>query len=697
MSAHTKIIALMLLLISCGKVNPHSSNAVPVKDVQTAEPKDVEPTVEPAPDVLQIQDVQKKEPDVSDEYKKDCWEAVWLRCPPYDQYWIAEAVVDTCDDFKIVVIDNCRMQHECDPNDPIIAIQTCQTEDGFSGQQYVVCDKGKVDLTDCWPCDDDEICDLEDNDCDGIIDEGTFECTTDCETGPAYCVDGKLICTAETPQEEICDFLDNDCDDEIDEHQRNACDKCGPVPKEVCDGIDNDCNGYFDEQLLQECETVCEKGYEICVGGMWANCTAQQPIEEYCNSEDDDCDGQIDEGLDCLCGEADVGILVPCMEDPLVCGKGYKTCVCDVLPPPGLPCTEFKMTDCKASCSYFPVPDTDCDEKLGIVTNEICNNHDEDCDQDIDEGLYKQCYSGPPETVNVGICKPGQLTCNAGKWGHFLEELFIDDMCLGEITPLDKELCNGLDDDCDGELEDDMDDTDILFILDTSGSMGDEIEAIVSALSKFALYYSDEDVIKWGLIYGPIYEPNYVGSIPMEYLKIKHDFSGFTAFLTALTTTDFSLIDGSREMLYDAIYLALASLVDPLLLPYTLSEIIWEQPNSNMILYSDPAIPNFVLSWRGSPKPANRVVVLFTDEKGQSYTEPEITNEILLKLQGNVKDLSVFVFSPNSVANKVWWDGTYEGWENLCQVGNGQWFELTNDSEEIFNNLMQIIDNTVCE
>ena len=41
----------------------------------------------------------------------------------------------------------------------------------------------------------------------------------------------------------------------------------------------------------------------------------------------------------------------------------------------------------------------------------------------------------------------------------------------------------------------------VLFILDTSGSMGDEIEAIISALSKFALYYSDEDVIKWGLLF----------------------------------------------------------------------------------------------------------------------------------------------------------------------------------------------------
>jgi hypothetical protein len=703
MAIHLKILMLIFtLLVSCGKVDPKIVNGIPKQDTWILTEQDVktEPEVAPAPDVFQIQDIQKKEPDASAEYKEECWEAVWLRCPPYEEYWIAEAVIDTCDDFKIIMIDNCRMMHECDPNDPIIAIQTCQTEDGFSGQQYVVCDKGKVDLTDCWPCDDEEICDLEDNDCDGQVDEGTYECTTDCETAPAYCVEGKMICTAEDPQEEICDFLDNDCDDEIDEHQRNACDKCGPVPKEVCDGIDNDCNGFLDENLLQECETVCEKGYEICLSGMWSNCTAQQPIEEYCNGEDDDCDGSIDEGLDCVCGASDVGILIPCMEDPLLCGQGYKTCECAVVPPAGQLCTEFGMTDCKASCFYFPVAGTPCDEKKGIIINELCNNHDDDCDMEIDEDLYKQCYTGPPETLNVGICKPGALICNAGKWGNFLDELFIDDMCFGEVLPLPEELCNGLDDNCDGEIEDDMEDTDILFILDTSGSMSDEIEAIISALSKFALYYSDESVIKWGLIFGPIHEvikQDSGSNIATESLKIKHDFSGFSSFLTALTTTDFAAIDGSREMLYDAIYLSLYPLANSNFIEYDHLDIAWMMMFSNMLIYSDPPIPSFVLSWRGSPNPANRVVVVLTDENGQSYMEPLITNDILLKLQGGVKDLNVFVFSPNSTSNAMTWNGTYIGWENLCQVGNGQWFELTNDSGEIFNNLMEIIDNTVCE
>ena len=703
MPKYITIILLSFFIISCGKVDPRLVEGIPKEDAWIIIEEDINTKSEipPPPDIFQIQDIQKKEPDAAAQYKEDCWEAVWLRCPPYEEYWIAEAVVDTCDDFKIVMIDNCKMKHECDPKEPIIAIQTCQTDDGFSGQQYVVCDKGKVDLTDCWPCDDDEVCDLEDNDCDGKIDEGTYECITDCETAPAYCVEGKMVCTAEKPQEEICDFLDNDCDDQIDEHQRNACDKCGPVPKEVCDGIDNDCNGFMDEDLLQECETACEKGYEICLGGMWSNCTAQQPVEEWCNAEDDDCDGNIDEGLDCFCSAADVGILIPCMEDPLICGQGYKTCECAVVPPENQMCAEFGMTQCKATCYYFPPPpDVICDEQKGIIISEICNNHDDDCDGEVDEDLFKSCYTGPPETLNVGICKPGNLICSAGKWGNFIDELFIDDLCKDEVLPLLEELCNGLDDNCDGELEDNMEDTDILFILDTSGSMNDEIDAIVGALSKFALYYSDEDVIKWGLVFGPVYEIFTFENGPSqatESLKIKHNFSGFGAFLTAITSTDFSKIDGSREMLYDALYLSLLNLVAPSFAEYSHTDLLWKTVYSNLIIYSDPPIPSFMLSWRGLPNPAKRVVVIFTDESAQSYLEPQITNDILLKLEGGVKDLSVFVFSPTSTANTTHWDGTYVGWENLCQVGNGQWFELTNDSEEIFNNLMQIIDNTVCE
>ena len=43
-------------------------------------------------------------------------------------------------------------------------------------------------------------------------------------------------------------------------------------------------------------------------------------------------------------------------------------------------------------------------------------------------------------------------------------ELFFDEMCFGEVLPLPEVLCNGLDDNCDGEIEDDMEDTDTLSL-----------------------------------------------------------------------------------------------------------------------------------------------------------------------------------------------------------------------------------------
>ena len=88
----------------------------------------------------------------------------------------------------------------------------------------------------CRPCDP-ESCDTEDNDCDGIVDEGFFDCQTECGPGVGLCVEGEVTqCNAAQPGEERCNFEDDDCDGNIDEGQRNVCDVCGPVPADTCDG-----------------------------------------------------------------------------------------------------------------------------------------------------------------------------------------------------------------------------------------------------------------------------------------------------------------------------------------------------------------------------------------------------------------------------------------------------------------------------
>ena len=69
--------------------------------------------------------------------------------------------------------------------------------------------------------------------------------------------------------------------------------------------------------------------------------------------------------------------------------------------------------------------------------SESCNGSDDDCDGRVDEGLSRRCGS------DVGECQRGTQTCSRGAWGS----------CAGEVAPRG-ERCNGLDDDCDGSVDD---------------------------------------------------------------------------------------------------------------------------------------------------------------------------------------------------------------------------------------------------
>ena len=185
------------------------------------------------------------------------------------------------------------------------------------------------------------------------------------------------------------------------------CSTCGGSTSECTDGQTRTC--YSGPDATKD-KGACKSGSQSCSGGKWGACTGEViPTTESCNGLDDNCDGNVDEGnpgggSSCNAGTGGA------------CGQGTNMC-----------------KDGKLVC-----------EASQPGNNEICDNFDNNCDGQIDEGLSRGCYTGPPNTNGIGTCKGGTQTCSAGKWST----------CAGEVSPASQETCgNNQDDNCNGQTD----------------------------------------------------------------------------------------------------------------------------------------------------------------------------------------------------------------------------------------------------
>jgi len=130
-----------------------------------------------------------------------------------------------------------------------------------------------------------EVCDNLDNDCDGVVDNAvpSHDCNAQapgtCAHGHSTCTAGSEQCLPGTPTQEICDGQDNDCNGTPDDiaplpcpasapgdcgrgttacsNGQSACNASAPNG-EVCDGRDNDCNGAIDDLKTQHSAPVSD-------------------------------------------------------------------------------------------------------------------------------------------------------------------------------------------------------------------------------------------------------------------------------------------------------------------------------------------------------------------------------------------------------------------------------------------------------
>ena len=237
-----------------------------------------------------------------------------------------------------------------------------------------------------------ETCDGQDEDCDGLPDNGN-------PGGGAACSTGKQgICSAGT---ETCQNAKIEC---VQNQQSTG---------ETCNGKDDDCDGQTDENNPgggANCNTglkgECAAGTQQCSGGTLSCQQNVNPKSEICNNKDDDCDGQTDEG--------DPGGGGGCTLTALkgLCRTGVNHCTNG-----SVTCTQ----------TVFPVP-------------EICNGKDENCDGVVDDGNWSQACSVPGK---LGPCKNGNRICSGGGF-----------VCQQTVFPKPEICFNNIDENCNGFADD---------------------------------------------------------------------------------------------------------------------------------------------------------------------------------------------------------------------------------------------------
>ena len=307
--------------------------------------------------------------------------------------------------------------------------------------------KAYVDAGSKTACAGDGDCPAADEGCDAAV--GLCKVLIgECFGSPVCTVQGQLECSkVKQPKLEMCNGEDDDCDGQIDEDYAWV----HPVDGSKA-GLGTACG-----------LGVCVGGTVKCQTLSKATCdSADKATDETCNNVDDDCDGSVDEGTcsdgsDCTSDLCD-GATGKCSNPPAVQCDDSNVCTndtCDaasgqcVFTPHTGSCSDgdactvgdvCTLADGKPACAPGTQPekcddgnlctDNSCDPTKGCVT--VANSAKE------------ACYGAEPKTENVGLCKGGFKSCANGV---LLGE------CVGQQVPNGSEACDGKDDNCNGETD----------------------------------------------------------------------------------------------------------------------------------------------------------------------------------------------------------------------------------------------------
>ena len=321
-----------------------------------------------------------------------------------------------------------------------------------------------------------------DNDCNGQVDEGfnlqndvsnCGTCGHSCEVqkpfGTQVSVPGCV--TGSCRFECLPNYYDRNGDLPTLGEAGNGCESYCEItsPTELCDGEDNDCNGLVDEGFdLQTDAANCGACGRSCEAAKGANTVVTGCVAGVCVFA---CDtGFVDLNGDLAFGSAGNGC--ECHVSAEVCGDGVDNDCNGVVDDENAGgCVVYyrdidqdtfgNAADSKCLCApnaaarYTALGAGDCNDNNAAIkpgATEVCDGADNDCDGQTDRDslgvvLSRSCYTGPGGTIGVGPCHGGTQTCTGGLWSL---------TCVGEVTP-QTEVCDGADNNCSGSIDETFD------------------------------------------------------------------------------------------------------------------------------------------------------------------------------------------------------------------------------------------------
>ncbi len=329
---------------------------------------------------------------------------------------------------------------------------------GDASTQVDLCDAPANTVTNPDDCDDandavkpgqPEVCNSVDDDCDGDADDADPDTTGQTNwyadaDADLYGNEEDVVTACAGPADYVAD--PGDCDD--------AEALANPGLTEVCDGIDNDCDGVADESDAIDTTAFYIDGDGDGYGDATTStsaCTAppgfadndldcddaealvNPSTPELCDGIDNDCNGDIDSDAVAVNWYADVD------------DDGY-----------GDPADS--VSDCAPQAGRVLVADDCLDTHAGVnpAAVEVCDTLDNDCDGDIDDAdadVIGMDFYADGDDDGFGLADDIQSACIAPA-GYVPDPGDCDD---GDnaVYPAADELCNGIDDDCDGDVDDD--------------------------------------------------------------------------------------------------------------------------------------------------------------------------------------------------------------------------------------------------